>query len=244
MFELTVHFKHEMIGKKLWIKWNFELTVFELSVPDLYWIEPIISPNLEACWIEYMKSQLTRAYCTDLIKSPQLRVPLNQQSFQRNYYSLLYVHPFCMLHKSFSSQVKHLSNSLRQMVNVFDELTVSKALAKDQLIHWKHDTRGIFNKLLRDSFIHLQEINCLWSQLDESLKCLKNIYILKPVSVCEVGFHYPQILDITCSSCPIGTYKNHTGIRGCIPCPEGTTAIHHTSVDDCTRKSWKNYFKK
>ena len=42
-FELTVHFKHEMIGKhftemsqKLWIKWNFELTVFELTVPDLY----------------------------------------------------------------------------------------------------------------------------------------------------------------------------------------------------------------
>ena len=42
MFELTMHFKHEMIGiwqkisKKLQIKWNFELTVFELSIPDLY----------------------------------------------------------------------------------------------------------------------------------------------------------------------------------------------------------------
>ena len=44
MFELTVHFKHEMIGflpkfsKKLRIKWNFELTVFELTVPDLYYV--------------------------------------------------------------------------------------------------------------------------------------------------------------------------------------------------------------
>ena len=42
-FKLTVHFKHEMIRKlfiktsqKLWIKWNFELTVFELTVPNLY----------------------------------------------------------------------------------------------------------------------------------------------------------------------------------------------------------------
>ena len=40
MFELTVHFKHDRnlakISKKLRIKWNFELTVFELTVPDLY----------------------------------------------------------------------------------------------------------------------------------------------------------------------------------------------------------------
>ena len=42
-FELTVHFKHEMLGKwkknisqQLRIKWNFELNVFELTVPDLY----------------------------------------------------------------------------------------------------------------------------------------------------------------------------------------------------------------
>ena len=43
MFELTMHFKRKMIG--IWqrfnrnfelIKWNFELTVFELTVPDLY----------------------------------------------------------------------------------------------------------------------------------------------------------------------------------------------------------------
>ena len=36
MFELTVHFKHEMIG--IWQRFqrNFELTVFELTVPDLY----------------------------------------------------------------------------------------------------------------------------------------------------------------------------------------------------------------
>ena len=42
VFELTMHFKHEMIEiwtnilKKLRIKWNFELTMFELTVPDLY----------------------------------------------------------------------------------------------------------------------------------------------------------------------------------------------------------------
>ena len=42
MFELTLHFKHEMIeilqkiSKKLRIKWNFELTMFELTVPGLY----------------------------------------------------------------------------------------------------------------------------------------------------------------------------------------------------------------
>ena len=36
MFELTVHFKHEMI--EIWQKFqrNFELTVFELTVPDLW----------------------------------------------------------------------------------------------------------------------------------------------------------------------------------------------------------------
>ena len=44
VFELTVHYKHEMIGIRqrfhrnfeLSEKWNFELTVFELTVPDLY----------------------------------------------------------------------------------------------------------------------------------------------------------------------------------------------------------------
>ena len=42
MFKLTIHFEHDMIGilakisQKLQIKWNFELTVFELTVPDLY----------------------------------------------------------------------------------------------------------------------------------------------------------------------------------------------------------------
>ena len=41
-FELTVHFKHQIIGKhftetsqKIWIKWNFELIKFELTVSDL-----------------------------------------------------------------------------------------------------------------------------------------------------------------------------------------------------------------
>ena len=36
MFKLTMHFKHEMIG--IWQRFqrNFELTVFELTVPDLY----------------------------------------------------------------------------------------------------------------------------------------------------------------------------------------------------------------
>ena len=36
MFELTMHFKHEMTGILPNIYSNFELTVFELSVPDLY----------------------------------------------------------------------------------------------------------------------------------------------------------------------------------------------------------------
>ena len=42
MFELTIIFKHEMIGiwqrfqRNFELKWNFELTMFELSVPDLY----------------------------------------------------------------------------------------------------------------------------------------------------------------------------------------------------------------
>ena len=31
------------------------------------------------------------------------------------------------------------------MFNVSIELIVSEGSAKDQLIHWKHDTRGIFN---------------------------------------------------------------------------------------------------
>ena len=31
------------------------------------------------------------------------------------------------------------------MVNVFNELIVSEVSAEDQLIHWKHDTRGVFN---------------------------------------------------------------------------------------------------
>ena len=31
------------------------------------------------------------------------------------------------------------------MVNVFKQLIVSEVSAEDQLIHWKHDTRGIFN---------------------------------------------------------------------------------------------------
>ena len=33
------------------------------------------------------------------------------------------------------------------MVNVFNELIMSEASAEDQLIHWKDDTRGIFNCL-------------------------------------------------------------------------------------------------
>ena len=55
MFELTIIFKHEMIGflpkisKKLRIKWNFELTVFELSVPDLYIITNETGDKFDAC---------------------------------------------------------------------------------------------------------------------------------------------------------------------------------------------------
>ena len=42
MLELTVHFKHGMIGiwqrflRNFELSGNFELTVFELTVPDLY----------------------------------------------------------------------------------------------------------------------------------------------------------------------------------------------------------------
>ena len=31
------------------------------------------------------------------------------------------------------------------MVNVYNELIVSEASSEGELIHWKHDTRGIFN---------------------------------------------------------------------------------------------------
>ena len=31
------------------------------------------------------------------------------------------------------------------MVNVFNELVVSEVSAEDQIVNWKHDTRGIFN---------------------------------------------------------------------------------------------------
>ena len=31
------------------------------------------------------------------------------------------------------------------MMNVFSELIVSEASVENQFIHWKHDTKGIFN---------------------------------------------------------------------------------------------------
>ena len=31
------------------------------------------------------------------------------------------------------------------MMDVFNELIVSEASAEDQLMHWKHNTRGFFN---------------------------------------------------------------------------------------------------
>ena len=52
MFELTVFFNIEKIGvvfktwSKLRIKWNFELTVFELAVPDLYMLMMVCAPLL------------------------------------------------------------------------------------------------------------------------------------------------------------------------------------------------------
>ena len=60
------------------------------------------------------------------------------------------------------------------MVNVFNELIVSEALAGDQLIHWKHATRGIFNRFKDFQGVHLfiHKINCLWSWIDEPLKSL------------------------------------------------------------------------
>ena len=51
MFELTVSFNIEKIGAvfktwlKLRIKWNFELTVFDLAVPDLYIFQDNITIN-------------------------------------------------------------------------------------------------------------------------------------------------------------------------------------------------------
>ena len=36
VFELTMHYKHEMIGICQRFQRNFEFTVFELTVPDLY----------------------------------------------------------------------------------------------------------------------------------------------------------------------------------------------------------------
>ena len=46
MFKLTVHFKHEMIG--IWQRFqrNFKLTVFELTMPDLYNVILILEINL------------------------------------------------------------------------------------------------------------------------------------------------------------------------------------------------------
>ena len=60
-------------------------------------------------------------------------------------------------------------------MNVFNEIITSEASAEHQLIHWKYDTRGIYNwfKLLRGSSIHLQ--NCLWSQIDGPIKILNNL---------------------------------------------------------------------
>ena len=53
IIELSVIFKHEMIG--IWQRFqrNFELTVFELSVPDLYTIVTVskngLNPNPTTC---------------------------------------------------------------------------------------------------------------------------------------------------------------------------------------------------
>ena len=58
------------------------------------------------------------------------------------------------------------------MVNVFNELIVSKASAEDQVLHWKHDTRGIFNcsKNFKGLDYLIYKINYLWSWIDEPLK--------------------------------------------------------------------------
>ena len=46
------------------------------------------------------------------------------------------------------------------MVNVFSEMTVSEASAEDQLFHWKHDTKGIFNcfKNVKAIFYSLEQL--------------------------------------------------------------------------------------
>ena len=44
-YEIIVHFKHEMIG--IWQRFHryFELTVFELTVPDLYMLQSTTCAN-------------------------------------------------------------------------------------------------------------------------------------------------------------------------------------------------------
>ena len=69
--------------------------------------------------------------------------------------------------------------------------------------------------------------------------------IIKHVSVCERGYHYPSKPEDyeECMPCPQGTYKNNNGNSTCIPCPEGTTTVANsaaTSVDDCSGKLFKN----
>ena len=46
MFELTVHFKHEIIGMLQRFQRNFELTVFEITVPDLYQVRSFDEPSV------------------------------------------------------------------------------------------------------------------------------------------------------------------------------------------------------
>ena len=52
-YELTVHFKYEMIVKHF--HRNFELTVFELTMPDLYQCQPRhrknMSTNYRQIWL-------------------------------------------------------------------------------------------------------------------------------------------------------------------------------------------------
>ena len=69
--------------------------------------------------------------------------------------------------------------------------------------------------------------------------------MIKPVSVCLPGYHFPRNQDtlLGCILCPQGTYKNHIGNAGCAPCPEGTTTVTNsaaTSIDDCIGKLLKN----
>ena len=78
MLELNMHYKHEMIGICQRFQRNFELTVFELTVPDLYRTQTMMSfilamtlaqtglMNIKECGVNYTPSRTDRAESSDV----------------------------------------------------------------------------------------------------------------------------------------------------------------------------------